>query len=60
MDEIRRAAAIVRTEFDAPYALAGRRITTDGTAIRLHHYPSSAEEYDLTETVVEDVLRPAA
>lgn len=140
MDEIRRAAAIVRTEFDDPYALARRRITTDGVAVfvrladeslirardhhhaikdvleqhlhdidwddtgtairlRLHHYPSSAEviidprfgwgspvltankvkvedvvalwrtgepisavaeEYDLTETVVEDVLRQAA
>jgi uncharacterized protein (DUF433 family) len=140
MDEIRRAAAIVRAEFDDPYALAKRRIATDGVAVfvrladeslirardhqhairdilehhlhdidwddagtairlRLHHYPSSAEviidprfgwgspvltankvkvedvvalwrtgepisavaeEYDLTETVVEDVLRQAA
>jgi len=140
MDEIRKAATIVRAEFDDPYALARRRIATDGVAVfvrladesliragdhqhaikdiienrlhdidwddngtairlRLHHYPSGAEvvidprfgwgspvltankvkvedvvalwrtgepiravaeEYDLTETVVEDVLRQAA
>jgi uncharacterized protein (DUF433 family) len=140
MGEIRKAAAIVRSEFDDPYALAKRRIATDGVAVfvrladeslirardhqhairevleqhlhdidwddtgtairlRLHQYPSSAEvvidprfgwgspvlaaskvkvedvvalwrtgepiravaeEYDLTESVVEDVLRQAA
>ncbi|MEJ7630494.1 MAG: DUF433 domain-containing protein, partial [Nocardioidaceae bacterium] len=139
MDEIRRAAAIVRAEFDDPFVLAKRRIATDGVAVfvrladesmvrardhqhaikevleshlhdiewdtgtairlRLPRYPSSAEvvidprfgwgspvltankvkvsdvvalwrtgepisavaeEYDLTETVVEDVLRQAA
>lgn len=140
MDDIRKAAAIVRTEFADPYALAKRRIATDGVAVfvrladesfvrardhqhairevledYLHHidwddtgvairlrlpqYPASAEviidprfgwgspvltankvkiedvvalwrtgepiravaeEYDLTETVVEDVLRQAA
>jgi len=140
MDEIRRAAAIVRAEFDDPFVLATRRIATDGVAVfvrladeslvrardhqhaikevlehhlhdidwddtgaairlRLPRYPSGAEvvidprfgwgspvltankvkvedvvalwrtgepisavaeEYDLTETVVEDVLRQAA
>jgi uncharacterized protein (DUF433 family) len=140
MNEIRTAAAVVRAEFDDPYALAKRRIATDGVAVfvrladeslirardhqhaikdilenhlqnidwddtgtairlRLPQYPSSAEvvidprfgwgspvltankvkvedvvalwrtgepirtvaeEYDLTETVVEDVLRQAA
>lgn len=33
MDEIRRAAAIVRAEFDDPFALAKRRIATDGVAV---------------------------
>jgi uncharacterized protein (DUF433 family) len=140
MADIRTAAEIVRTEFDDPFALATRRIATDGVAVfvrladesmirardhqhaikevlenyphyidwdasgaairlRLPQYPASAEviidprfgwgspvltankvkvedvvalwrtgepisavaeEYDLTETVVEDVLRQAA
>lgn len=140
MDDIQKAAAIVRAEFNDPYALAKRRIATDGVAVfvrladkslvrardhqhairevledylrcidwdetgspirlRLPEYPASAEvvidprfgwgspvlatnnvkvedvvalwrtgepikavaeEYDLTETVVEDVLRQAA
>ena len=34
MDEIRKAAAIVRAEFDDPYALAKRRIATDERGLR--------------------------
>jgi len=33
MDEIRKAADLVREEFDDPYALAHRRIVTDGVAL---------------------------
>ena len=33
MDEIRKAAELVRQEFDDPYALAHRRIVTDGVAL---------------------------
>ena len=33
MDEIRKAAELVRDEFDDPYALAHRRIVTDGVAL---------------------------
>jgi uncharacterized protein (DUF433 family) len=33
MDEIRNAADLVRDEFDDPYALAHRRIVTDGVAL---------------------------
>ncbi len=33
MDDIRRAADLVRDEFDDPYALAHRRIVTDGVAL---------------------------
>lgn len=33
MDDIRRAAELVREEFDDPYALAHRRIATDGVAL---------------------------
>ena len=33
MDEIRNAAELVRKEFDDPYALAHRRIVTDGVAL---------------------------
>jgi uncharacterized protein (DUF433 family) len=33
MDEIRKAAELVREEFDDPYALAHRRIVTDGVAL---------------------------
>jgi uncharacterized protein (DUF433 family) len=33
MDEIRRAAELVREEFHDPYALAHRRIVTDGVAL---------------------------
>jgi uncharacterized protein (DUF433 family) len=33
MDDIRRAADLVRREFDDPYALAHRRIVTDGVAL---------------------------
>lgn len=33
MDDIRRAAELVREEFDDPFALAHRRIATDGIAL---------------------------
>lgn len=33
MDDIRRAAELVREEFEDPYALAHRRIVTDGVAL---------------------------
>jgi uncharacterized protein (DUF433 family) len=33
MDEIRKAADLVREEFDDPYALAQRRLVTDGVAL---------------------------
>jgi hypothetical protein len=33
MDEIRGAAELVREEFNDPYALAHRRIVTDGVAL---------------------------
>lgn len=33
MDDIRRAAELVRSEFDDPYGLAHRRVVTDGVAI---------------------------
>jgi hypothetical protein len=33
MDDIRDAATLVRNEFDDPYALATRRIATDGVAV---------------------------
>jgi uncharacterized protein (DUF433 family) len=33
MDDIRKAAELVREEFDDPYALAHRRILTDGVAL---------------------------
>lgn len=33
MDQIRRTAALVREEFDDPFALATRRIATDGAAL---------------------------
>jgi uncharacterized protein (DUF433 family) len=33
LDDIRKAAALVRAEFDDPYALARRRIATDGVSV---------------------------
>lgn len=33
LEDVRRAAELVREEFDDPYALASRRIATDGVAV---------------------------
>lgn len=57
MDEIRKAAELVHLEFDDPYALAHRRIVTDGVAlfVRTADETSHAHARDL-QIAISDVL----
>jgi uncharacterized protein (DUF433 family) len=56
MDEIRKAAAIVRTEFDDPYALARRRIATDGVAVFVRLADESLIRARDHQHAIKDVL----
>lgn len=56
MDEIRRAAAIVRAEFDDPYALAKRRITTDGVAVFVRLADESLVRARDHQQAIKDIL----
>lgn len=56
MDEIRRAAAIVRAEFDDPYALARRRIATDGVAVFVRLADESLIRARDHQHAIKDVL----
>lgn len=56
MDEIRKAATIVRAEFDDPYALAKRRIATDGVAVFVRLADESLIRARDHQHAIKDVL----
>jgi uncharacterized protein (DUF433 family) len=56
MDEIRRTAAIVRAEFDDPFALAKRRIATDGVAVFIRLADESLIRARDHQQAIKDVL----
>jgi len=56
MDEIRTAAAIVRADFDDPYALAKRRIATDGVAVFVRLADESLIRARDHQHAIKDVL----
>lgn len=61
MDQIRAAADMVRQEFDDPYALAHRRIVTDGVALFVkmgdHSYVRAPHEQIAFSTVLQRHLK---
>ena len=57
MDDIRRAAALVRQEFDDPYALAHRRIVTDGIAVFVRMTDDSYVRARDQQLAISDVLK---
>ena len=56
MDEIRKAAELVREEFDDPYALAHRRIVTDGVALFVRMADESYVHARDRQIAISDVL----
>jgi hypothetical protein len=56
MNDIRNAATIVRNEFDDPYALATRRITTDGVAVFVRLADRSLVRARDRQHAIKDVL----
>jgi uncharacterized protein (DUF433 family) len=56
MEEIRNAAALVRQEFDDPYALAHRRIVTDGVALFVRMRDESYVHPPDRQIAISDVL----
>jgi uncharacterized protein (DUF433 family) len=56
MDEIRKAAELVREEFDDPYALAHRRIVTDGVALFVRMADESYVHALDRQIAISDVL----
>jgi hypothetical protein len=61
MDDIRMAADLVRKEFDDPYALAHRRIVTDGVALfvrmAVEFYVRARDHQIAFSTVLEEHLK---
>lgn len=61
LDAFRKAAALVRTEFRDPYALAWRRIATDGVSVFVRLADESMvrarDEQRAIKEVLEDHLR---
>ena len=61
MDDIRKAADLVRQEFDDPYALAHRRIVTDGVALFVRmaddSYVRAPDQQIAVSAVLEEHLR---
>jgi hypothetical protein len=56
MEEIRKAAQLVRQEFDDPYALAHRRIVTDGVALFVRMADESYVQARDRQIAISDVL----
>jgi uncharacterized protein (DUF433 family) len=56
MDEIRKAAELVREEFADPYALAHRRIVTDGVALFVRMADESYVHARDRQIAISDVL----
>src|SRR5690242_5509743 len=56
MNEIRTAAAVVRAEFDDPYALAKRRIATDGVAVFIRLAAESLIRARDHQHAIKDIL----
>lgn len=56
MNDIRQAAALVRREFDDPYALAKRRITTDGLAVFVRLADESLVRAHDHQHAIRDIL----
>ena len=56
MDEIRKAAELLREEFDDPYALAHRRIVTDGVALFVRMTDESYVHAPDRQIAISDVL----
>ena len=57
MDDIRRAAELVREEFDDPFALAHRRIATDGVALFVRMADESFVHARDRQLALPEVLR---
>jgi uncharacterized protein (DUF433 family) len=57
MDEIRKAAELVREEFNDPYALAHQRIVTDGVALFVRMADESYVHARDRQIAMADVLR---
>lgn len=56
MDDIRDAATLVRNEFDDPYALATRRIATDGVAVFVRLADRSLVRARDRQHAIKDIL----
>lgn len=56
MEEIRKAAELVREEFDDPYALAHQRIVTDGVALFVRMTDTSYVHARDRQIAISDVL----
>lgn len=57
MDEIRAAADLLRTEFDDPYALARKRIATDGVTVFVRLADESLVHAKTGQLAIREVLR---
>jgi len=57
MDEIRAAAEIVRREFDDPYALAHKRIATDGVTLFVRLADESVVHAHSGQLAIREVMR---
>jgi uncharacterized protein (DUF433 family) len=57
MDDIRKAAELVREEFDDPYALAHQRIATDGVALFVRMADESFVHARDRQLAIPEVLR---
>jgi uncharacterized protein (DUF433 family) len=56
MDEVRTAAELVRTEFDDPYALARKRIATDGVTLFVRLADESVVHAASRQVAIREVL----